>query len=110
MFLIPLGMFLDSFSVLVISLPIVFPVVVNVYGYDAIWFGILCTKLCEFGLITPPVGLNVYVLASVRRDVPLHDIFRGCLWFLIFDVITIAILFLFPVISIWLPSTMYTWK
>ena len=109
-FLIPLGMFLDSFSVLVISLPIVFPVVVNQFGYDPVWFGIMCTKLCEFGLITPPVGLNVYVLASVRRDIPLHDIFRGCLWFLIFDVITIAILFLFPVISTWLPGTMYTWK
>jgi len=109
-FLIPLGMFLDSFSVLVISLPIVFPVVVNHLGYDPIWFGILCTKLCEFGLITPPVGLNVYVLSSVRPDIPLTDIFRGCLWFLLFDVVTIALLWLFPIISTWLPSTMYTWK
>ena len=109
-FLIPLGMFLDSFSVLVISLPIVFPVVVNHLGYDPIWFGILCTKLCEFGLITPPVGLNVYVLSSVRRDIPLTDIFRGCLWFLLFDVVTVALLWLFPIISTWLPSTMYTWK
>ena len=108
--LIPLGMFLDSFSVLVISLPIVFPVVVNQLGYDAIWFGILCTKMCEFGLITPPVGLNVYVLASVRRDVPLTDIFRGCLWFLLFDVVTIIVLWLFPVLTTWLPGTMYTWK
>ena len=108
--LIPLGMFLDSFSVLVISLPIIFPVVVNQLGYDAIWFGILCTKMCEFGLITPPVGLNVYVLASVRRDVPLTDIFRGCLWFLLFDVVTIIILWLFPAVTTWLPGTMYTWK
>jgi TRAP-type C4-dicarboxylate transport system permease large subunit len=108
--LIPLGMFLDSFSLLVISLPIIFSVVVNQLGYDPIWFGILCTKLCEFGLITPPVGLNVYVLASVRPDIPLPDIFRGCLWFLLFDVITIAILVLFPSISTWLPSTMYTWQ
>ncbi|MBC8460905.1 MAG: TRAP transporter large permease [Deltaproteobacteria bacterium] len=108
--LIPLGMFLDSFSVLVISLPIIFPVVVNQLGYDAIWFGILCTKMCEFGLITPPVGLNVYVLASVRPDVPLTDIFRGCLWFLLFDLVTITVLWLFPVLTTWLPGTMYTWK
>lgn len=107
--LIPLGMFLDSFSVLVISLPIIFPVVVNQLGYDAIWFGILCTKMCEFGLITPPVGLNVYVLASVRPDVPLMDIFKGCLWFLLFDAVTITILWLFPILSTWLPGTMYTW-
>ncbi|MBU0733380.1 MAG: TRAP transporter large permease [Proteobacteria bacterium] len=108
--LIPLGMFLDSFSVLVISLPIIFPVVVNQLGYDAIWFGILCTKMCEFGLITPPVGLNVYVLASVRPDVPLTDIFKGCLWFLLFDLVTITVLWLFPVLTTWLPGTMYTWK
>ncbi len=107
--LIPLGMFLDSFSVLVISLPIIFPVVVNQLGYDPIWFGILCTKLCEFGLITPPVGLNVYVLASVRPDIPLPDIFRGCFWFLLFDAITVALLVVFPLISTWLPATMYTW-
>jgi C4-dicarboxylate transporter DctM subunit len=107
--LIPLGMFLDSFSVLVISLPIIFPVVVGQLGYDAVWFGILCTKMCEFGLITPPVGLNVYVLASVRPDIPLTDIFRGCLWFLLFDVVTILILWLFPILTTWLPSTMYTW-
>lgn len=107
--LIPLGMFLDSFSVLVISLPIIFPVVVDQLGFDAIWFGILCTKMCEFGLITPPVGLNVYVLASVRPDVPLTDIFRGCLWFLLFDVVTILLLWVFPILTTWLPSTMYTW-
>jgi len=103
---IPLGMLLDSFSLLLVTLPIMYPVVVTQLGFSPLWFGILSTKLCEIGLITPPVGLNVYVLAGVVRDVPLADIFKGCLWFVIFELITTAILFLFPILSTWLPATM----
>lgn len=103
---IPLGMLLDSFSLLLVTLPIMYPVVVTQLGFSPLWFGILSTKLCEIGLITPPVGLNVYVLAGVVRDVPLADIFKGCLWFVIFELITTAILFLFPLLSTWLPATM----
>jgi C4-dicarboxylate transporter DctM subunit len=103
---IPLGMFLDSFSLLLVTLPIMFPVVTGQLGFSALWFGILSTKLCEVGLITPPVGLNVYVLAGVVRDVPLASIFKGCLWFVIFELITTALLFFFPIISTWLPMTM----
>lgn len=105
---IPLGMLLDSFSLLLVTLPIMFPVVVDQMGFSALWFGILSTKLCEVGLITPPVGLNVYVLAGVVRDIPLSDIFKGCLWFVLFELITTAILFAFPVLSNWLPMTMYS--
>jgi len=103
---IPLGMLLDSFSLLLVTLPLMFPVVVEQFGFNALWFGILSTKLCEVGLITPPVGLNVYVLAGVVRDVPLTDIFKGCLWFVVFELITTTILFLLPVLSYWLPQTM----
>jgi len=103
---IPLGMLLDSFSLLLVTLPLMFPVVVEQFGFNALWFGILSTKLCEVGLITPPVGLNVYVLAGVVRDVPLTDIFKGCLWFVVFELITTAILFLLPILSYWLPQTM----
>jgi TRAP-type C4-dicarboxylate transport system permease large subunit len=63
--------------------------------------------MAEIGLMTPPVGLNVYVLSGVVRDVPMHDIFRGCLWFLVFEAVSTAILVAFPVISTFLPGTMY---
>ena len=104
---IPLGMFMDTFSMLIITQPIMFPIVTQQLGFDPIWFGVLCVKMAEIGLMTPPVGLNVYVLAGVVRDVPMHDIFRGCFWFLIFEAVSVAILVAFPIISTWLPSTMY---
>jgi len=103
---IPLGMFVDSFSVLLITLPIMFPVVVDVFGMSPIWFGVLSTELCEIGLITPPVGLNVYVLAGVVRHVPLPDIFRGCFPFVIMQFIMTALLFAIPEMATWLPATM----
>jgi tripartite ATP-independent transporter DctM subunit len=102
---IPLGMFLDAFSMLVITLPIVFPTVTGL-GFDPIWFGILCVKMCEIGLITPPVGLNCFVIAGIDRDTSLSDIFRGALWFVVMEMFTIALIFLFPVIVTWLPETM----
>lgn len=104
---IPMGMFMDSFSMLIITLPIMFPIVTQQLKLDPIWFGILCTKMCEIGLMTPPVGLNVYVLSGVVRDVPMHDIFKGCFWFLIFEVVSTAIIFAFPSISTFLPNMMY---
>lgn len=103
---IPLGMLLDSFSLLLVTLPIMYPVVVDHMGFSALWFGILSTKLCEIGLITPPVGLNVYVLAGVVPDVPLSDIFKGCFWFVLFELVAVLVLFAFPSLSYWLPMTM----
>lgn len=105
---IPLGMFMDTFSMLIITQPIMFPIVTKQLGFDPIWFGVLCIKMAEIGLMTPPVGLNVYVLSGVVRDVPMHDIFKGAFLFLIFEVVSIVILFAFPSISTWLPSTMYS--
>ena len=106
LFLVPLGCFLDPFSILVITLPISFPVVVDTLGYNAIWFGILCTKLIEIGCITPPVGLNVFVIAGIAPDVPVQDIFQGSLWFVLFEAVTIGILMLIPALSYWLPNSM----
>ncbi|MGQ9647981.1 MAG: TRAP transporter large permease subunit, partial [Thermodesulfobacteriota bacterium] len=77
------------------------------FGFDPVWFGVLCTKMCEIGLITPPVGLNVYVLAGVAKDVPLEDIFRGCSWFIVFEVISTSLILFFPILSTYLPGTMY---
>lgn len=101
----PLGMFLDAFSMLVITLPIMYPTVISL-GFDPIWFGILCVKMCEIGLITPPVGLNVYVIAGIDKQTPLHEIFKGAWWFVLMEVITTALLFFFPVIVTSLPDAM----
>jgi len=101
----PLGMFLDAFSMLVITLPIVFPAVVSL-GFDPIWFGILAVKMCEIGLITPPVGLNVFVIAGIDRSTPLMAIFKGAWWFVIMEFIITGILFVFPFLVTWLPNNM----
>ena len=103
--LVPMGMFLDAFSMLVITIPIMFPTV-QALGFDAVWFGILAIKMCEIGLISPPVGLNVYVIAGIDRDTPLLEIFKGASWFVLMEFITISILFAFPAISTWLPQIM----
>jgi tripartite ATP-independent transporter DctM subunit len=108
LFLVVLGCFLDPFSILVISLPIMHPVVVHTLGYSSIWFSVICTILIEIGCITPPVGLNVYVIAGIAPDVPMEDIFVGASWFLIFQTIVVTILMIFPQIVTWLPSTMAT--
>jgi tripartite ATP-independent transporter DctM subunit len=102
---IPMGMFLDAFSMLVITLPILFPVVTGL-GFDPIWFGILAIKMCEIGLITPPIGLNVYVIAGLDEDISLTDVFSGASWFILMEAVTIAILFSIPLLSTWLPYTM----
>lgn len=102
---IPLGMFLDAFSMMVITLPIMFPTVVQL-GFDPIWFGILSVKMCEIGLITPPVGLNCFVIAGIDRQTPLSDVFRGSFWFVLMEIVTVTLIFLFPIIVTWLPDTM----
>jgi tripartite ATP-independent transporter DctM subunit len=106
LFLVVLGCFLDPFSILVISLPVMHPVVVHTLGYSSIWFSVICTILIEIGCITPPVGLNVYVIAGIAPDVPMEDIFTGALWFLIPQTVVVTILMIFPIIVTWLPSTM----
>jgi len=102
---LPLGMFLDTISILLITIPIFIPVILNL-GFDPIWFGILVVKMEEISLITPPVGLNVYVIKGVAPDIPLNDIFKGIIPFLIMEFIVIGILLAFPEICLWLPNTM----
>lgn len=98
-----LGMFMNAIGMLLLTLPIIFPAIVEL-GFDPIWFGILVVKVVEIGLITPPVGLNCFVVAGVRPDIPLGSIFKGVTPFLAMDLVTIAILFSFPAIVLWLPS------
>ena len=98
-----LGMFMDAIGMLLLTLPVVYPAVIAL-GYDPIWFGIIVVKMCEVCLITPPVGLNCYVVAAVRRDIPLGDVFRGIAPFFVADVATIGLFLAFPGIILWLPS------
>jgi TRAP-type C4-dicarboxylate transport system permease large subunit len=82
---------------------VIHPVMVNL-GFDSIWFGIIVVKMVEVGLLTPPVGLNCYVVAGVRPDIPLQQIFRGIWPFVIADLICVLIFTLFPGIVTFLPN------
>lgn len=98
-----LGMFMDAIGMLLLTLPVVYPAVIAL-GFDPIWFGIIAVKMAEICLITPPIGLNCFVVNGVRPDIPLGDVFRGVALFFIADVITIAALLMFPEIVTWLPN------
>ncbi|QKV17295.1 TRAP transporter large permease [Oricola thermophila] len=100
-----LGCFLDSLAMLVLTLPIFFPVIVN-FGYDPIWFGVLVVLTLEMGLISPPVGMNVFIVKSVAKDVPLGRIFAGVIPFFLAMLLTLAIIVAFPQVSLILPNTM----
>jgi tripartite ATP-independent transporter DctM subunit len=99
-----LGMFLDIFAAIVLTIPVIFPLVIKM-GYDPIWFGVIMVLVMEMGLITPPVGLNVFALAGVTQ-IPLHVIFGGVLPFVLAMVICIILLVIFPQIALFLPSLM----
>jgi len=101
-----LGMFLDPIGIMVLTLPLMIPMV-DSYGFNLIWFGVIVVKLLEIGLITPPVGLNVFVLAAaIDGKVAIGKIFAGIWRFLISDVIVLALLVLFPIISLIIPMSM----
>ncbi|EFK95777.1 TRAP dicarboxylate transporter, DctM subunit [sediment metagenome] len=102
---IMMGCFLDAISMMVLTMPVIFPVV-QALGFDPIWFGVVCVMMMEAGLITPPVGLNVYTLAGVVKDVPMSTIFRGAMPFLFAMVGVVVLITLFPGIALYLPSMM----
>ena len=115
-----LGMFMDAIGMLLLTLPVVYPAVMALNGGEfvsaadstfgmsgpmcAIWFGILVVKMAEFCLITPPIGLNCFVVAGVRDDLSVQDVFCGVTPFFIADALTIAMLVAYPGIVLWLPS------
>ena len=100
-----LGCFLEGLAMLVLTLPIFMPVVLQL-GIDPIWFGVLVVLTLEMGLISPPVGINVFIVKSVARNVELLDIFRGVLPFWLAMLVTLALLVAVPSLSLWLPSMM----
>lgn len=103
---IVLGMFVETIGLMLLTLPLILPVV-NGAEMNLIWFGIVLIKLLEISLITPPVGLNVYVIkGAVGSLVSLDAVFRGVFWFLVMDILTLVIIIAFPILSLYLPSLM----
>ncbi len=102
-----LGMFVESVGIMLLTLPLFFPLL-EAADVNMIWFGIIVIKLLEIGMITPPVGLNCYVISSALKGlVPLTTIFKGALWFIATDIATLALIIAFPALVLWLPSVMF---
>ena len=101
-----MGMFMDALAIIILTVPILFPIITGM-GFDAIWFGIILVKCIELALISPPLGMNVFVIKGVVSDLSLDEIFRGIWYYLQMDLLTIAILVIFPQLSLWLPSKMW---
>lgn len=101
-FLIPLGMALESISILVITVPLIYPVA-EVMGFDGIWLGVLIIKLIEIGMVTPPVGINCFVVAGTAK-IPSAEVFKGVWPFVLIELVLVAIFFAFPDMILWLPS------
>ncbi len=101
--LVVLGCFMDSLGIILLTVPVFFPVVVDL-GYDPVWYGILLVMVVEMGLITPPVGMNVFVVRGVAPDIPIGCVFAGVLPFLFAFVIAIASLIAAPGLALWLPG------
>jgi len=99
-----LGCFMDQLAILLLTLPLTFPLVTSL-GYDGIWFGIVVTKLAEIGLVTPPLGMNAYVVAATAK-IPLDEVFKGIGVMLLFEFVTLALILNFPKLSLFLPSLM----
>lgn len=101
-----MGCLMDSLAMIMLTIPIFFPVVMSL-GFDPVWFGVIIVLVTEMGVVTPPVGINVYVVGGVARDVPLHIIFRGTAHLLLAQLVTALLLILFPGIALYLPSLIY---
>jgi len=103
---IVLGMFLDAISMMILTLPLIMPII-NSLNLSVIWFGVIMCMLAEIGCITPPMGLNVYVMkGALGKSVDLNDIFAGSLPFVVLMTLIVVILYIFPEIALWLPSMM----
>lgn len=100
-----LGCLMDSLAMIMLTIPVFYPVVTTL-GYDPIWFGVIIVMVGGMGVITPPVGINVYVVGGIARDVPLHIIFKGSLYLMSAMIILTTLLIIFPQIALWLPGLM----
>ena len=100
-----LGCLMDAMAMIILTVPIIFPVI-NALGFDPIWFGVIIVMTVELGLIHPPVGMNMFVIKSVVKDVKISTIFYGVMPFIVTDLVRLVILIAFPIIALWLPQQM----
>jgi tripartite ATP-independent transporter DctM subunit len=100
-----LGCLMEGMAIMVLTLPVVFPLVMQM-GFDPIWFGVIVTLFIEMGLITPPIGVNVFIVSGIVKEVTMYAIFRGVMPFFIAMIICLIILIIFPQIALFLPQTM----
>jgi TRAP-type C4-dicarboxylate transport system permease large subunit len=101
--LLVLGSFLDGMALMLLATPIFLPIT-NSLGLSPIWFGIFLVRTMEIGFVHPPVGMNVYVIHGLARDIPLTTIFRGIVPFLVTDFVHLGVLIAFPAMALWLPQ------
>jgi len=101
-----LGTVLESLSMILLTVPIFFPIVLAL-GYDPVWFGILVVMVVEIGLITPPIGVNLFVIRSVMPDIPMMTVVRGVIPFIVADVLRILTIAAVPALSLWLPNLLF---
>ncbi|MFN3546971.1 MAG: TRAP transporter large permease [Mesorhizobium sp.] len=104
-FFLIMGCILDAMAMIILLVPIVFPVILHL-GFDPIWFGVIIVMTVELGLITPPVGMNVFVINTIAREVNLVTIFKGVFPFVLTDILRLVLLIAFPAIVLFLPMTM----
>ena len=100
-----LGCFMEGYAIMVLTIPIIYPLVLDL-GFDPIWFGIIITVVIEMGLITPPLGINVFVIGGIAEDVPMYTVFKGIIPFWMAMVLCVVLLVAFPQIALFLPATM----
>lgn len=100
-----MGCFMEGLALMVLTIPIVYPMVLEL-GFDPIWFGVIITLVMEMSLITPPVGINVFIISGIAKDVPMYVIFRGIIPFWCAMLVCVILLILFPQIALWLPLSM----
>jgi TRAP-type C4-dicarboxylate transport system permease large subunit len=100
-----LGTVMEELSMVLLTIPVFFPIVTQL-GFDAVWFGVLIVMVVQIGLISPPVGMNLFVLNALLKEVPLRQVFRGVWLFVAALVVALAILLEFQGLSLWLPGLM----
>lgn len=105
LFYLVLGCVFDSLAMILLTIPVVFPLVQQ-FGFDPVWFGILIVVVVEISLITPPIGMNIFVIRSMNPDVPISAIFRGVVPFIVADLVRLLIILLFPALILYLPMQM----
>ena len=106
LFLVLLGCVMDSIAIVFLTTPFLFPIIVHL-GYDPVWFGIVMVVIVEFGLITPPFGMNVFVISKMTPEVSTWGAFEGVAPFIASDIVRVAMFLIFPGLVLWLPNLLY---